>query len=251
MMGECSDILTELESWYQTDQGLNLQASLQSALEPILDTAFGYHLVQVGHTRQQPLCNNSRIHHRAYIAPQGGQHISLVAEAAELPLESESVDVVVAHHCLEFSAQPHQVLRELHRVLTPQGQLLLIGFNPYSLLGMVQRLRGLVGNSLWQEQHAVGRTRLLDWLRLLGFEQENCHFLSPLPVGGSGSGARLAGRLNAWSERHKLPLGGVYVMHAVKQVGGSARPVRRARSRPRLIGLSVPAATPRQGDHAA
>lgn len=250
-MVECSDILTELESWYQTDQGLNLQASLQSALEPILDTAFGYHLVQVGHTRQQPLCDNSRIRHRAYIAPRGGQRISLVAEAAELPLESESVDVVVAHHCLEFTAQPHQVLRELHRVLTPQGQLLLIGFNPYSVLGMIQRTCGVMGNSLWRDHHAVGRTRLLDWLRLLGFEQESCQFLSPVPVAGQGRLAQLACRLNAWSERHKLPLGGVYVMHAVKQVGGSARPVRRARSRPRLIGLSVPAATPRQGDHAA
>ena len=51
-MGECSDISDELESWYATAAGSNLQAAVQAALEPILETAFGYHLLQVGHVRQ-------------------------------------------------------------------------------------------------------------------------------------------------------------------------------------------------------
>lgn len=252
-MGECSDISGELESWYATAAGSNVQAAVQTALEPILETAFGYHLLQVGHARQQPLFGNSRIRHRAYTAPRPGHDVTVVAEHDELPLESDSIDVVIAHHCLDFTSRPHQVLRELQRVLTPNGQLLLIGFNPWSVLGAVHRLRGLGGNPLWQSHRPVGCTRLLDWLRLLGCEAESARYLSPLPVLGEGRFGRRAATVNRWSERHRLPLGDVYLIHAIKQVGGAARPVPRARRGSRLIGLAVPnpAPTPRQGDHAA
>lgn len=252
-MRECSDILSELESWYATAAGRSLHASVQAAVEPVLETAFGYHLLQVGYTRQQSLFDNSRIRHRAYAAPQPGHAVTVVAEHAELPLESDSVDVVIAHHCLDFTTQPHQVLRELQRVLTPHGQLLLVGFNPWGLLAAIHRLRGLGGNALWQDHRPVGCSRLLDWLRLLGCEEESTRYLSPLPVLGESRISRYAASANRWSERHRLPLGDLYLIHAIKQVGGTIRPVRRARRGTRLIGLAVPnpAPTPRQGDHAA
>jgi len=253
-MRECSDISTELESWYATPAGRSIQASVQAALEPALETAFGYHLLQVGLTRQQPLFGTSRIRHRAYTAPRPGHEVTLVAEHDELPLESDSVDVIVAHHCLDFALEPHQVLRELQRVLT-HGQLLLLGFNPWSLLGAVHRLRGLGGNPLWQGHRPVSSSRLLDWLRLLGCEAESCRYLSPVSVMGEGRVGRSAAAVNGWSEGHGLPLGDIYLVHAIKQVGGSARPLRRARRGARLIGLGVanpaPTPTPRQGDHAA
>ncbi len=252
-MPECSDILTELECWYATTVGQALQRSVQAALEPMLETAFGYHLLQVGIARQQPLFHNSRIRHRAYAAPQPGHAVTVVAEHAELPLESDSVDVVIAHHCLDFTAQPHQVLRELQRVLTPHGQLLLVGFNPWSFLGAAHRLRALWGNPLWQSHQPVSCSRLLDWLRLLGCETESARHLCPLPVLGEGRLGAYATAANSWSERHRLPLGDVYLIHAVKQVGGATRPMVRARPSTRLIGLGVPSAapTPRQSDHAA
>lgn len=254
-MRECSDISTELESWYATPAGRSVQAAVQAALEPVLETAFGYHLLQVGLTRQQPLFDTSRIRHRAYTAPRPGHAVTVVAEHDELPLESDSVDVVIAHHCLDFTVQPHQVLRELQRVLTPHGQLLLLGFNPWSLLGAVNRLRGLGGNPLWQGHRPVGCSRLLDWLRLLGCEAESCHYLSPVSVLSEGRAGRSAAAVNGWSERHRLPLGDIYLVHAIKQVGGTTRPVQRARRAARLIGLGVPnpapTPTPRQGDHAA
>lgn len=254
-MRECSDISTELESWYANATGRRVQASVQAALEPILETAFGYHLLQVGLTRQQPLFGTSRIRHQVYIAPHPGQAVTLVAEHDELPLESDSVDVVIAQHCLDFAVEPHQVLRELQRVLTPHGQLLLLGFNPWSLLAGVHWLRGIGGNPLWKGHRPVGCPRLLDWLRLLGCEAESCRYLSPLPVWGEGRLARAAEAANGWSERHGLPLGDIYLVHAIKQVGGTARPLRRARRSGRLIALGVPnpapTPTPRQGDHAA
>jgi hypothetical protein len=65
----------------------------------ILDTAFGYHLLQTGYTRGHALFANSPINHRIYMGEQAGEQIGLVACADELPLESDSVDTV-AGTCL-------------------------------------------------------------------------------------------------------------------------------------------------------
>jgi hypothetical protein len=98
----------------------------------------------------------------------------------------------------------------------------------------------------------VSAHRLLDWLRLLSLETQSSSYLHPLPVIGNGRLARYARRVNQWSQAASLPLGELYLVHAIKQVGGRVLPVRRARPSARLIGLAVPspAAAPR-GDHAA
>ena len=163
----------------------------------------------------------------------------LVAEWEELPLESDSVDALIAFHCLEFSRKPHQVLREIQRVLTPQGRLIIIGYNPYSLLGAGNRLRGLSSSSLWHQHRPLSENRLADWMHLLGCEVESRHRLYSLPAVGKGRFRRLMERGDQWCQRHNLALGGVYILHAIKQVGGISRP-QAVRRRARLIDLAVP-----------
>jgi SAM-dependent methyltransferase len=236
-----ADILSGLEAWYARENGQYLLANIRDALQQMLDTSFGYHLLQIGCTRGNPLYQASPINHRIYCAARAGEGIGLVAQAAELPLESDSIDTLIAHHCLEFTANPHQVLREMQRVLTPQGHLLLIGFNPYSLHGIGTRLRGLSRRSLWHGHAPVSERRLTDWLHLLGCEvQETTRLYNVPPVGGKSLRQWLH-RLDAWSSRHNLPSGGIYVMHAIKQMTALHRPRRTLRLRSeRLIGLAVP-----------
>ena len=61
--------------------------------------------------------------------------VSLTCDFTELPFASHSLDLVVLPHVLEFSTDPHQVLREVERVLIPEGQVIICGFNPTSLWG--------------------------------------------------------------------------------------------------------------------
>ena len=87
-----------------------------------------------------------------------------------LPIESNSIDLVLLPHILEFSANPHQILREVQRVLVPEGHAIVCGFNPRSLWGV----RGLFGSVKdedypWQGNF-IARPRLKDWLTLLDFE---------------------------------------------------------------------------------
>jgi SAM-dependent methyltransferase len=246
MRTDCIDILTQLESWYARDAGQYLLEATRSAIGSLLETAFGYHIVQLGVSGAQPLCAGSPILHRLYCADRPGAGVGLVAAADELPLESDSVDAIIAHHCLEFADNPHQVLREIHRVLTPQGQLLIVGFNPYSLLGCKTRLQGVLHDPLWSQHHAVSEHRLTDWLHLLGCEVLDRFRLYGLPPTGSGRWRECMVRGDALIARYNMPIGGLYILHATKQVVGVHRPRRLLLSRPpRLIGLvPKPAPTP-------
>jgi SAM-dependent methyltransferase len=194
------------------------------------------------------LCQNSPINHRIYAAEHPGVGVGLLAHAGELPLDSDSIDTVIAHHCLEFAPNPHQVLREIQRVLTPQGQLVVVGFNPYSLLGINTYLRGLSRQSLWHRHQPVSEKRLTDWLHLLGCEVQDIIRLYGVPPAGSGKLRQWLMRGDAWSQRNNLPLGGLYILHATKQVSALQRPRLQLRSRgERLIGLvpkPAPAPTP-------
>jgi hypothetical protein len=46
---------------------------------------------------------------------------------------------VVLPHALELARDPHHALREVERVLVPEGRVVISGFNPASLWGLRQR----------------------------------------------------------------------------------------------------------------
>jgi SAM-dependent methyltransferase len=68
---------------------------------------------------------------------------------------------------LEFSDYPHQILREVERVLVPEGSLVVLGFNPLSAWGLVSLFRG--NRSPWNGRFST-LGRIKDWLALLNFE---------------------------------------------------------------------------------
>jgi SAM-dependent methyltransferase len=238
---EFSDILTELESWYARDGGRYLLECTGEALQGLLDTTFGYHILQLGVTRGQPLFDGSPINHRIYASGRAGDAVGLVCDPEDLPLESDSVDAVIAHHSLEFALRPHQVLREIQRVLRSQGQLFIVGFNPLSLIGVSHYVRGLSRRSLWHHHHPVSERRLTDWLHLLGCEVQGSRRLYSLPPVGGVRLRQWLTRGDQWANRHNLPVGGVFLLQAIKQQPAVHRRRRSLRlASEGLIGLAVP-----------
>ena len=126
-----TDFSASLERWYGGENGRWLRQQLQDEVSSILETAFGYHLLQIGPLRDKPLFNDSTINHRLYASPSVGEHTSLLCDFDEIPLDSDSVDVIICDHAVEFCANPHQAVREMQRVLAPQGHLLLVGSPPH------------------------------------------------------------------------------------------------------------------------
>lgn len=60
----------------------------------------------------------------------------IIADPYELPLLPESIDMALLTHVLEFVETPQLILSEIYQTLAPQGLLYVIGFNPFSLLGL-------------------------------------------------------------------------------------------------------------------
>lgn len=93
----------------------------------------------------------------------------LRAEASRLPLQSDSVDMIILPHVLEFDESRLLTMREVERVLKPEGKLVVVNFNPWSVRIRYEYFWERKKTDLWHG-HFVSRTRVIDWLKLLNFE---------------------------------------------------------------------------------
>lgn len=142
----------------------------------------------------------------------------VVCQSDELPFPCDSIDLVLLHHVADFSAHPHQVLREAARVLRGEGLILLLGFNPVSLWGL-RRLLSRHASGPWGGRF-IFRRRMEDWLRLLGFsiEQSLTRFYR-MPLRRNLNAGHRATPPDAAANRF-LPLGAYYCILARKRVYG-------------------------------
>jgi len=144
---------------------------------------FGYHALQLGLPSLDTLAGN-RMPHQWVACDQavepGG--CALMADFAALPFPENSLDLVTMPHTLELGTDPHAALREVARVLVPDGRVVLTCLNPASLWGLRQRRDQLLQRLGVGELYlpAAGEflayRRLRDWLRLLDFEVESSQF---------------------------------------------------------------------------
>jgi len=165
---------------------------------------------------QHNLLRGSRIPMHIKAGKETG--VQLWLEAEELPFETGSIDLVLLPHTLEFNEHPHQILREVERVLRPEGSVIMSGFNPFSLWGM-RRALGSKTDYPWCGSF-ISMSRMKDWLALLGFEVEVVQFACYTPP---FSGAGLLKRsqfLEPKGDHWWDAVGGVYFLQAKKRVPG-------------------------------
>lgn len=158
-------ILAARQAWLASPQGQYVLEAETRWFAQAQETLFGWTALQLG-LSDINLLSTSRMRDRYLVEPS--DRANLQATPAHLPFASASVDLLLLPHTLDFSPDPHQVLREAERVLIPEGHLLLSGFNPYSLWGAWRALQGRQGEP-WRSNF-IGLPRLKDWLSLLNLE---------------------------------------------------------------------------------
>ena len=216
-----------LEGWLQTPAGVYLREWEQTCLDNLTADIFGYNAVQIGMPQIDALAA-SRMPYKLLadrkvraVGGEGQRPVSLTLDCTELPFASQSIDLVVLPHVLEFSTDPHQVLREVERVLIPEGQVIICGFNPASLWGARHVLRRVGGTSfLPRTEELISMPRMKDWLKLLNMGASQSHFGCYAP----------ACRTEKWLHRYAFMdnagprwwpyFGGVYIVQAIKRVKG-------------------------------
>lgn len=164
-----------LRDWYTTSAGRLLLADIKTSLDTLLAEVFGYHAVQVGCLALDvDLLAGSRISHRVCV-DRDPLSAKVMAENRALPFDADSVDLVVLMHTLDFAADPQAVLREIERILIPEGRLVVVGFNPWSAYGLWRLALGSRNRPPWCG-HFYSSSKLKDWLSLLGFVTETWHY---------------------------------------------------------------------------
>ena len=242
-----------LQDWFHTARGRYMLDWERRQLDEVVTDIFGFHALQLGLPHLEALrCN--RMPHRwlasdcrpadetptatrtnpghGNTAAAGGQRdgagqaAALACDFSALPFPANSLDLIVLPHTLELHPDPHATLREVERVLVPEGRVVICGINPVSLWGLRQRrahlYRRLGFGELYlpAEGEFIGYWRLRDWLRLLSFEVESGRFGCYRPA---VSDARWLERFQ-WMERAGArwwPIfGAVYFLVATKRVRG-------------------------------
>lgn len=165
-------ILTPIEDWLQLPNGKTLLQQTQLRIDSYLPCCFGYHLLKLGKLSSQLNTSSSPISHQINCA-KSGQDVGILADLQQLPFQPSSIDLCILAHELYFSSDPHQLLREIDRILTLDGILIISGYNPISLFG----LRTILTPKHSQTARLFFPSRVVDWLQLLGFEiQQKQHF---------------------------------------------------------------------------
>jgi SAM-dependent methyltransferase len=235
--------------WFKTPPGEYLLAWERERFDQAVADMFGYHALQLGLPELDALRAN-RMPHK-WLALQGADsgstsadpspgmapqatsgatasapRVALLTEPAALPFPENSLDLVLLPHTLELSSDPHTTLREVERVLVPEGRVVISGLNPASLWGLRQRrahfYRRLGYGELFLPEAGefIGYWRLRDWLRLLSFEVESGQFGCYRPAVSSRASLERFAWMDKVGERSWPIFGALYFLVAVKRVRG-------------------------------
>jgi SAM-dependent methyltransferase len=237
-----------LTDWLKTPPGAYLLGWERAHFAEAVSDIFGYHALQLGLPELDALEANRMPHKWLAVvsSPSGAAQsflqesknsatgtlaissprAALVTDSGALPFPESSLDLLVLPHTLELGGDPHATLREVERVLVPEGRVVISGFNPASLWGLRQR-RGHVYQRwgcddlfLPETGEFIGYWRLRDWLRLLNFEVESGRFGCYRPALASQQWLYRFEWMDAAGERWWPIFGAVYFLVAVKRVRG-------------------------------
>lgn len=237
-----------LADWLKTPPGAYLLGWERAQFDRTVSDIFGYHALQLGLPELDALHANRMPHRWLALSSvpdepaatlsrrlasdasaanaASPRRAALVTDPGALPFPESSLDLVVLPHTLELSSDSHATLREVERVLVPEGRVVISGFNPTSLWGLRQR-RGhfyqrLGSGKLFLSNTGefIGYWRLRDWLRLLNFEVESVRFGCYRPALTSQKWLDRFDWMDAAGERWWPIFGAVYFLAAIKRVRG-------------------------------
>jgi SAM-dependent methyltransferase len=207
----------ELSQWLGSPFGSHVRALELQALEALLPDTAGYRGMALQVVESSPVLDGAPQLHKFAMASCSQQSVAAISDFYALPLPSSVVDMVVLDHVLDYCELPHESLKEAARVVLPSGHLIIVGFNPVSGFGLARWLMTCFSRRLIWRCRGLSVPRILDWLRLVGFQCEKVVYGAyNMPV----QSRRFLSRMTFVEEGAKklhLPLGTFYVIVAKKQ----------------------------------
>lgn len=163
--------------WLANGISAKLLAVEQQTVARSLPDMHGLFLVQLS-ALNQVVVQNTTLKHSFFVG--SSTEANAITDFEHLPFRPNSIDCTVLHHVLDYSINPHQCLREAASMTVPNGFIVLVGYNPISIWGL---LRLLKLTKMPAPVSIVSTKRLVDWLAFLGFRVESvssCQLLPPI-----------------------------------------------------------------------
>ena len=217
------EVSPSIEQWFQSPLGASLLEAEQAVIDRALGYLFGYHLMQLSVDRSVKLYSQSKVNHCFGLHPltTDAELCSGMCQFDQLPLGKGSIDVAILHHVIDFAAKPHRLLREVVRSVVPHGHVVIVGFNPVSMMGASRMVARVAQRKAYQRSHSIRMSRIIDWLRVLDCEPVRTEKgLYRLPLNNQFMLDK-----SKWFERvgQKIlnPFGSFYVVIARKEQGAT------------------------------
>ncbi len=227
-----------MREWFGQQPGRAYLEQEKACLNELLPKLFGYYLIQLGMADSlDDVMQECRIGSCLVLATDESSdavRIDAQVDIPQLPIASDSVDAVLLSHTLDFTPNPHQVLREAERILIPEGRIIISGFNPWGVWGLYKLLLQHRGRVPWCAQF-ISLFRLQDWLRLLNFNVEIIRPVMYRPPLKSEAMLNRLQPLERLNPKYFSFISAGYVVQAVKRVS-TYTPIRQGwRKRSRVV----------------
>ena len=234
--------IVDLREFYGSRLGLATRRSMTGCLRPRFSGLSGARVMGIGYS--MPYLTDCLPAAEVQIAfmmarqgvfrwPDEGAVQSALVDECDLPLLESVVDVALLVHALEFADDPAEMLREVWRVLAPQGRLVLA----------VPNRRGVwarFDTSPFGYGQPYSKPQLARLLKESQFSVLSWHHALYFPPSTNGALLSAAPAIEGFGSRLMPALSGVIVVEAVKQVYATAGGKRARRLSPRARPLLAP-----------
>ena len=207
------------QEWFKSPLGQYLLNLEYGYINPVVMDAFGFYAIQMGNFDIDFL-DHSRIPNKFSL---NSNHADLMASNEALPFDEASVDLIIAPHILEQMAEPYELLKEIRRVLIPEGRLIISGFNPMSLWG-IKRLLSFDIDYPWNTKF-IPLSKIKEWLPIIGLEMVEGKMGCYVPPIQQSSWLKKLHTMEKLGDRWWPMLGGFYFLVIQKRVHGMT-PIR-------------------------
>jgi SAM-dependent methyltransferase len=166
-----NSVFPKMDHWVYLPHGRYLLEAERKALAALLPRYFGYHLVQLGGPLHFDLLESSLINHHIRLTDDvasGFAGSSVEADFDSLPFLPDSIDLVVMPHTLDRLQHPQAMLKGIYDVLIPEGHVIILGYNAWSLWRLAKILRP--HDALLHSAQFHGAWQVRRWLNQAGFQ---------------------------------------------------------------------------------
>jgi SAM-dependent methyltransferase len=229
--------VVELRDFYASPLGQAARQAIGQQLRAVWPDLRGRRLLGLGYAphylgpfRAEALCTIAAMPagQGALPWPTGARGLALLADETQLPFPDRSFDRVLLIHALEFGQPPREMLRELWRLLSDDGRMLVVAPARRGLWSRSERTPFGQG----QPYSMAQLTRLLRDCLFTPLSAQRALYLPPVPsptlIGWGPAWERLGRR---WFPR----FAGTLLIEAGKEIYAAAPQSRLRRRQPVLL----------------